>query len=145
MSKRLLALCILLIVVIGMVSTTAAQEGAVVVVEPGDTVMLGMGTTLTMEGMAPFGIDIRRGVEIALMDRPTVTVDGVEFELGLDVQDSACLAEGGQPVANRFVSDESIVGVIGHMCTPSTMAAIQFTTRLVTLSSAPALQTQCSH
>jgi branched-chain amino acid transport system substrate-binding protein len=124
MSKRLLALCILLIVVIGIVSTAAAQDDAVVVVEPGDPVMLGMGTNLSFEGAVTYGIDIERGGRMALEDRPTVTVDGVEFALDLDVQDSGCLPEGGQPVANRFVSDESIVGVIGHMCTGSTLAAI---------------------
>ena len=34
-----------------------------------------------------------------------------------------CSGEGGQTVANRFVSDENILGVIGHMCSSSCNAA----------------------
>lgn len=124
MKFKLSVFVVVLLVALSLASVATAQECGQVVVEPGDTVMLGMGTNLSLEGMVIFGVDIQRGAEMAMEDRPTVTVGGEEFELGLDVQDSGCIAEGGQPVANRFTSDESIVGVIGHMCTPSTMAAI---------------------
>lgn len=41
------------------------------------------------------------------------------FEVELDVQDSLYSAEGGQTVANKFVSDPQIVAVVGHMCSGS--------------------------
>jgi branched-chain amino acid transport system substrate-binding protein len=122
-SSKLLSILIVLLIVFSLGSIASAQEN-VVVVEPGDPVVIGMGTNLSLEGMVAFGVDIQRGAEMALEDRPTVTVEDEEFPLELVVEDSGCLAEGGQPLANRFTSDESIVGVIGHMCTPSTLAAL---------------------
>jgi len=97
--------------------------GPSVMVAPGDTVVLGFSAALTGEGVSAFGIDINRGVELALVDRPTVTVGDVEFEVVVDAQDSLCSAEGGQTVANRFASDDSIVGVIGPMCSSACTAA----------------------
>lgn len=99
----------------------AAQDDEVVVL-PGDNIVLGFAASLSGD-TAPFGIDIQRGVELAQEDRPTVTVDGVEFTVALDVQDSMCSAEGGQAVANRFASDPDIVAVIGHMCSSACNAA----------------------
>ena len=110
-----------LIVFIALVGSVVAQEDEIVV-EPGDPVNLGLAVSLSGD-TAPFGIDIQRGVELAMEDRPTVEVDGVEFEATFDPQDSACNAETGQAVANRFTSDASIVAVIGHMCSSSCTAA----------------------
>lgn len=98
-----------------------AQEDEVVI-PAGDSILLGNATSLSGD-TAPFGIDITRGIELAIEDRPTVTVEGVEFGFALDSQDELCSAEGGQAVANRFVVDENIVGVIGHMCSSSCNAA----------------------
>jgi branched-chain amino acid transport system substrate-binding protein len=101
----------------------ADEMAAAVMVEPGDEVVLGLATTLSGEGLVPFGADIQRGAELALADRPTVTVGGEEFEVSLDVQDDQCNAEGGQAVANRFVSDEDVVAVIGPMCSAACRTA----------------------
>jgi branched-chain amino acid transport system substrate-binding protein len=98
-----------------------AQEDEVVI-PAGDNILLGNATSLSGD-TAPFGIDITRGIELAIEDRPTVTIDGVEFGFEIDSQDELCSAEGGQAVANRFVVDENIVGVIGHMCSSSCNAA----------------------
>jgi branched-chain amino acid transport system substrate-binding protein len=110
-----------LIVLIAVAGWVFAQEDEVVV-EPGEAVNLGFAASLSGD-TAPFGIDIQRGVELAQEDRPTVEVDGVEFDVTFDPQDSACNAETGQAVANRFASDASIVAVIGHMCSSSCAAA----------------------
>ncbi len=95
----------------------------VVIVQSGEPVVLGLATGLSGEGIAPLGIDIQRGVELALADRPTVTIDGVEFSVVLDVQDDQCSADGGQAVANRFAADPNIVGVVGPMCSSACFAA----------------------
>ncbi|GAB1420101.1 branched-chain amino acid ABC transporter substrate-binding protein [Anaerolineales bacterium] len=91
--------------------------GPSVMIAPDEPLRVGFAAAMVGEGLAPLGIDILRGVELALEDyNNVVVVDGVEFTVELDVQDSLCSPEGGQAVANRFASDPSIVGVIGPMC-----------------------------
>lgn len=123
MFKRIIRVLIL-VLVLALLLPVLAQDDEVVVVEPDEPVRIGFATNLSLEAVIAFGIDIQRGGEMAVMDRPTVTVGDQEFEVELDIQDSQCSAEGGQPVANRFTSDESIVAVVGHMCSSSTEAGI---------------------
>ncbi len=104
-------------------ATEAPMMGPNVMVSPDESIVVGLATGLSGEGIAPLGIDIQRGAELALEDRPTVTVDGKEFKVSLDVQDDQCSADGGQSVANRFASDGSIVGVVGPMCSSACRAA----------------------
>lgn len=119
LSKRILIVTMLISVV---VFSSTAQTDEIIVPE-GENVVLGFAAGLSGEGIAPLGIDIQRGVELAQEDRPSVTVDGVEFMVTVDVQDSMCNAEGGQSVANRFTADENVVGVVGHMCSSACTAA----------------------
>ena len=90
---------------------------------PDEGIVIGVSVGLSGEGIAPLGVDIRRGVELGLEQFPTVSVAGIEFTIRLDVQDSQCNAEGGVAVANRFSSDPSIVGVIGPMCSSACLPA----------------------
>jgi basic membrane protein A len=96
----------------------------IVTVAPGDPIVLGFAAALSGEGVEPLGVDEQRGAELALADMAPLTVGDVEFEVELDSQDALCSGEGGQSVANRFASDENIVGVIGHMCSSSCTAAL---------------------
>lgn len=121
-SRKFMLVVALLVVTMMMTSFAFAQDDEVVV-PAGSEIIVGFASGLSGEGIAPLGLDIQRGAELALMDRPTVTVDGVEFTVVMDVQDSMCSAEGGQSVANRFVADESIVAIVGHMCSSSCFAA----------------------
>jgi len=122
MSIRKLALLLVFVMAAAMLSSGVLAQDDEIVVEPGDDIVLGLAVSLSGD-TAPFGIDIQRGVELAQEDRPTVTVDGVEFNVVIDAQDSACSAETGQAVANRFAADPSIAGVIGHMCSSACNAA----------------------
>ena len=99
-----------------------AQEEPLVI-PPDEGIVIGVSVGLSGEGIAPLGVDIRRGVELGLEEFPTVSVAGVDFTIRLDVQDSQCNAEGGVAVANRFSSDPSIVGVIGPMCSSACLPA----------------------
>ncbi len=101
----------------------AADLANAVTIAPDGNVVIGVAVGLSGEGIAPLGIDIQRGVELALEDRPTVTVGGVEFAVSLDAQDDLCSAEGGQAVANRFTSDGNVIGVVGPMCSSACLAA----------------------
>ncbi len=109
-----------------MAATSEASSmamGANVMVSPDQQVVIGLAVGLSGEGIAPLGIDIQRGAELALQDRPNVTVDGTKFTVKLDVQDSQCSADGGQAVANRFASEAGMVGVVGPMCSSACRAA----------------------
>jgi branched-chain amino acid transport system substrate-binding protein len=92
-------------------------------VSPDSEVVIGLAAALSGEGLAPLGVDIQRGAELALMQRPTVTIGDVEFTVVLDSQDDQCSADGGQAVANRFAADEQVVGVVGPMCSSACRAA----------------------
>ena len=112
------------------VSPEASEEtpsdvaaGSTVTVAADGEVVIGLAVGLSGEGIAPLGIDIQRGAELALEDRPTVTVGGTEFTVSLDVQDDQCSADGGQAVANRFAADASIVAVVGPMCSSACRSA----------------------
>lgn len=101
---------------------TGAQDEPLVI-PPDEGIIIGISVGLSGEGIAPLGIDIRRGIELGLEEFPTVTIGGVDFAIRLDVQDSQCNAEGGVAVANRFSSDPTIVGVIGPMCSSACLPA----------------------
>ena len=100
-----------------------ALGGATITVSADGSVVIGLAAGLSGEGIAPLGIDIQRGAELALEDRPTVTVGGEEFTVVLDVQDDLCSADGGQAVANRFSADSGVVGVVGPMCSSACRSA----------------------
>jgi branched-chain amino acid transport system substrate-binding protein len=107
--------------------TTDATEIAsdlanAVTISADDEVVIGFSAAIS-GSVAVHGINIQRGAELALADRPTVTVGGQTFNVRLDIQDDLCSAEGGQAVANRFISDPSIVGVVGPMCSSGCRAA----------------------
>ena len=117
MRKYLVLLCITLLLSAAVVN---AQE---MVVSPDDPIVFGVSVGLSGEGIAPLGEDIKRGIEIAQSESPTITIGDVEFAIDLDVQDSQCNAEGGVAVATRFASDPAIVGVIGPMCSSACFPA----------------------
>ena len=119
--KLIMVLCLLLLGTLAF--PVVAQDMPSVTVSSDGEVVIGLAAALSGEGLAPFGEDIQRGAELALEDRPTVTVGGQEFPVTLDVQDDLCSAEGGQAVANLFVSDPSVVGIVGPMCSSACTAA----------------------
>jgi branched-chain amino acid transport system substrate-binding protein len=120
---RKLSLFVSLLLLVSLVMPTFAQDASTVTVAPDGEVVLGLAAALSGEGLAPFGEDIQRGAELALEDRPTVTVGDSEFAVTLNVQDDLCSAEGGQAVANLYVADTSVVGVVGPMCSSACTSA----------------------
>ena len=91
----------------------------VFLIEPGQTVKLGMGAPLTGD-YASFGVDISQGAAIAVTDAGTV--DGFSFELV--AQDTQGAPEGGAAVANKLATDPTVVAIPGHIFSGSTEAAI---------------------
>jgi branched-chain amino acid transport system substrate-binding protein len=69
---------------------------------------------------AAFGTDISQSAKIAMSDAG----DFKGFKFELVAQDDGGTAEGGAAVANKFVSDPTIVAIEGHIFSGATSAAI---------------------
>ena len=96
-----------------------ADEKGCAVIPSGETIKIGMGAPL-LGDYSMFGIDISQGVSLALQ-----SVDGFEgWSYELVAEDTGGLAEGGAAVANKMVTDPSVVAIAGHIFTASTDAAI---------------------
>ncbi len=122
--KIVLVMGVFAIAALGL-SLVSAQDtmGSSVMVPPDGEIVIGVAAALSGEGLAPLGEDIVRGAQLANITRPTVKIGDVEFAVTLDPQDDTCAAEGGQAVANRYVSDERVVAVVGPMCSSACRAA----------------------
>ncbi|NPV09939.1 MAG: branched-chain amino acid ABC transporter substrate-binding protein [Anaerolineae bacterium] len=101
-------------------SVQVEDEWGVVTVAKGDPIRIGLGAALSGAGLDILGIDEQRGAELAISDKGTI----MGFEIELVAEDDVCSAEGGITVANKFVSDPSIVAVVGQMCSSGCLAAM---------------------
>ncbi len=129
MNKRLAAMTAVVMTVVMLLTAcapAAAQPSACTsdalgcaVVKSGQTIKIGMGAPMTGDNAA-FGQDISQGAKIAMTDGGTL--DGFSFELV--AQDDGGTAEGGAAVANKLVSDPSVVAIEGHIFSGATKAAI---------------------
>jgi branched-chain amino acid transport system substrate-binding protein len=88
------------------------------VIEPGETIKIGFAGPMTGDNSA-FGQDISQAGQIAVADLGEM--DGFTFELV--VEDDQGTGEGGAQVANRFVSDPTVVAIAGHTFSGATAAA----------------------
>lgn len=89
---------------------------------PDPEIMIGVAVSLN-EANADRGETMLSGVQLALLDRPNITIDGQSFTLDLLIQDTDCSAVGGLDTATLFTSDLNIVGVVGDICNLSCTAA----------------------
>lgn len=116
----------------GPTATTAASGGAAAAkvdctkdpfgcakIPAGQTIKIGMGAPMTGDN-AQFGVDISQGAKIAVQDGGDI--DGFKFELV--AQDDGGTGEGGAAVANKLVSDPTVVAIEGHIFSGATAAAI---------------------
>jgi branched-chain amino acid transport system substrate-binding protein len=95
------------------------DEFGCAVIPAGETIKLGMGAPL-LGDYSMFGIDISQGVEMALAQD-----DGFEgWTYELIAEDTGGTAEGGATVANKMVTDPTVVAIAGHIFTASTDAAM---------------------
>ncbi len=99
------------------------QAGLQIIVPAGHPVLIGLSAAISGSN-APIGIDIRRALELVLQRRPEVVMYGHTYPITLDVRDDACSINRSREVANEFVSDASVVAVIGPMCSPGCRVAI---------------------
>jgi branched-chain amino acid transport system substrate-binding protein len=89
------------------------------VIKPGETIKIGMGAPMTGDNAA-FGTDISQAAKIAISDAGEF--QGFKFELV--AEDDGGTAEGGAAVANKLVTDPTIVAIAGHIFSGATLSAI---------------------
>jgi branched-chain amino acid transport system substrate-binding protein len=97
----------------------ATDEYGCAKLAPGTTIKIGMGAPMTGD-YAQFGIDISQGAMIAVADGGDIS--GFKFELV--AEDDQGSPELGAAVANKFVSDPSVVAIAGHIFSGATAAAM---------------------
>ena len=122
MMKSLFMLFILL-TALGMPALAAGHcDDPLGCVEVGPDDPIVVGAMLSVSGAVSFlGEDSLGGIELALLARDE-TLLGRDIELV--VEDSLCLAEGGQAAAQRLTADETIVGIIGTSCSGAAQGAL---------------------
>ena len=94
---------------------TTATPRPVTDAEPDIDLALGLVAGLS-GSEEPLGVAMVRAAELALADRPEITINGAGFRVELLALDSPCSASGGVRAAETFAENDAIVGVIGHMC-----------------------------
>jgi branched-chain amino acid transport system substrate-binding protein len=92
------------------------------VVEEGETVKIGMAGPM-LGDYAMFGQDISQGATIAINEFNEA--GGLEgFEFALVAEDTGGAPEQGAAVASKFVTDETMVAIAGHIFSGETEAAM---------------------
>lgn len=97
----------------------AADSFGCAEIPAGGTIKIGMGAPMTGDN-AQFGVDISQGAKLAIADGGEI--DGFTFELV--VEDDGGTPEGGAAVANKLVSDPTVVAIAGHIFSGATDAAM---------------------
>lgn len=100
-------------------ANTTAAPGSIA---PEGVVVIGLGANFSQA--LEQGEAMLRGAELALRDRPTITVDGRVYTVNLLAQDAGCSAFAGLQAAEVFTADPDVVAVIGHQCNTSCAAAV---------------------
>ncbi|MFH1524209.1 MAG: branched-chain amino acid ABC transporter substrate-binding protein [Chloroflexota bacterium] len=88
-------------------------------ISAGQTIKIGMGAPMTGDNAA-FGQDISQGAMLAVVDAGQF--EGFSFELV--AEDDGGAPEGGAAVANKLVSDPTVVAIAGHIFSGATAAAM---------------------
>ena len=96
----------------------AADEWGQVVIPKDAPIKIGMGTVLS-GGYANFGLDIKNGAEMALVEKGEI----LGHKLILEPGDDQCEGAPSVALAEKWSNDPTMVGVLGYMCSSGTIAA----------------------
>ncbi len=121
--KNLSLIFFLLLITLCVAPTLAQETSSVVIIAPGEPILLGVSVGLSGEDTATLGIDALRGIQVAQEEQPDLQFDDTTFPLEMDTQDTACSTEGGAATAEYFTADARVVGVLGPVCTAACLAA----------------------
>jgi len=96
----------------------AADEWGEIVIPKDAPIKIGMGTVLS-GSYANFGMDIKNGAEMALMEKGEI----LGHKLVLEPGDDQCEGAPSVALAEKWSNDPTMVGVLGYMCSSGTIAA----------------------
>ncbi len=96
----------------------AADEWGEVVIPKDAPIKIGMGTVLS-GGYTNFGLDIKNGAEMALMEKGEI----LGHKLVLEPGDDQCEGAPSAALAEKWGNDPTMAGVLGYMCSSGTIAA----------------------
>lgn len=74
-------------------------------------IKIGVGTMLTGD-YASMGIDIKNGVEMAVLEKGSILGHSLE----LQAEDDGCAGPPSVAIAEKFSNDPLVAGVVGYMC-----------------------------
>lgn len=98
-------------------SPTAAAAGKVITVKKGETIKIGISTTLTTDN-AELGIPIQKAAEYAIKQKGEIS----GFALEAVSEDDLCSGPGSITAAEALIS-KGVVAVLGPMCSGGAVAA----------------------
>lgn len=99
-------------------ATTSAGAGGTITIKKGDSIKIGISTTLTTDN-AQLGLPIRDSALLAIKDKATIK----GFTVVGDPQDDQCAAQPSVDAANKLIADK-VAAVLGPMCSGGAVAAL---------------------
>jgi branched-chain amino acid transport system substrate-binding protein len=99
-------------------ATSAAGAGGTITIKKGDSIKIGISTTLTTDN-AQLGIPIRDSALLAIKTKATIK----GFKIEGDPQDDGCAGPASVAAANKLIADK-VVAVVGPMCSGGAVAAL---------------------
>lgn len=114
MFRRILCLLCVLTLSISIISCSKGKSGADTVDASSDKITLEIASVTPLSGsQAAMGVCIKNGAQLALEEK-TKEFDDLGYKLKFSPQDDQADAKVGVTVAQRLVSSDDVVAVIGH-------------------------------
>lgn len=115
-------LAIVAVLALGLMVSSAfalEDEWGVITIPKGQPMHLGFAAALTGD-YANLGLDEQDGATLAVEDRGGEVLG---FKIEMLVEDDQCEGSPAMAIAEKFSSDPLFIGLIGHMCSPSSIPA----------------------
>ena len=117
--KKAMLLTLAALTLLAPVALAVDDEWGVITIPKGQPIHLGFSAALTGD-YANLGLDEQNGVTLALEDKKSEVLG---FKVELLVEDDGCEGSPAMAIAEKFSADPLFVGIIGHMCSPSSIPA----------------------
>lgn len=119
MKKAVVLLTLLMVGAFFTSAFAADDEWGVITIPKGQSIHLGFSAALTGD-YANLGLDEQNGVMLALEDKKSEVLG---FKVELLVEDDQCEGSPAMAIAEKFSADPQFIGIIGHMCSGSSIPA----------------------
>lgn len=117
--KKVLLLMVVCVLGLAGTSAFAADEWGEIKIPKGQPMHLGFAAALTGD-YANLGLDERDGMILAVEDKGSAVLG---FKVETLVEDDQCEGAPAMAIAEKFSANPLFIGLIGHMCSPSSTPA----------------------